>query len=278
MGNDFLLAPPLLDRILCRIADESARVVHLVHDLVTRIDTGRAADALVLQAIADIDAGRANLDANTTIDAVPLGKGLWIHALLACTTRLSTSLIVGDRQRIRIEHHALEARIGTHVLANLLPHDPREEICKTAVEEDPEDLPGAEAQGRNRSEQFLERTEIGHKGEAGPEGNRNPRGVFCRLDTELAWRHRRLVQFHALVAITLDLLLDPHENLGIHRLRTRIAAPKPPSDGCEEEQGIGRDDQQDCEKENVLRPEDPAKYVELAFRKVKENGLATIPL
>ena len=58
------VADPLLaiERMLSRVADEAARRAHLVHDRVAGIDAGRAGDALVLQAMADVDAGWADLN------------------------------------------------------------------------------------------------------------------------------------------------------------------------------------------------------------------------
>jgi hypothetical protein len=52
------------------VADQAARVLHLVHDGVAGIDAGGATDAFDLQAVADIDAGRADLDAHGAVDAV----------------------------------------------------------------------------------------------------------------------------------------------------------------------------------------------------------------
>src|SRR5262249_19559520 len=68
--QDFAPAPVFLHRMLRRIADQSARIAHLVHDLVAAVDAGRATDAFVLQAVADVDAGRAHLHADAAIDAV----------------------------------------------------------------------------------------------------------------------------------------------------------------------------------------------------------------
>jgi hypothetical protein len=50
-------------RILGGVAYQPTGVVHLVHHAVADIDAGSTTDALVLQAIADIDTGGADLHA-----------------------------------------------------------------------------------------------------------------------------------------------------------------------------------------------------------------------
>ena len=61
------------------IAYQAFFVAHFIHDFVTDIDAGCAADALVLQAIANIDTGRADLHTQRAVDAVaqadlPVGR------------------------------------------------------------------------------------------------------------------------------------------------------------------------------------------------------------
>src|SRR5574337_1296204 len=50
--QDLPLAPVLAHRVFGRIADQSGRIAHLVHHLITTIDTGAATDALVLKSLA----------------------------------------------------------------------------------------------------------------------------------------------------------------------------------------------------------------------------------
>src|SRR3546814_8044363 len=54
----------LFRSVLRGVADQPGRVAHLVHDVVAGVDAGAAGDALVLQAVADVDAGRADLHAD----------------------------------------------------------------------------------------------------------------------------------------------------------------------------------------------------------------------
>src|SRR5574337_221294 len=244
----------------------------------TAVDAGGTPDALVLQAIANIDASRADLHADATIDAISLANGARIDPLAPRTTGFAPLLIVGNDQRVRIEHHRLEPRIGTHIRAHLLPHHPGHEVGETPIEEDPEQFPGSEAEGHGFMDELAHRGEIANEGKAGPQGNQGPGTVLGPLDAELADSHRLLVQLHALVAVTLDLHLDPLKDLGIDRLGTSVAAPQSSGDRGEEEQRIRGDDEKNGQKEHVLRPEHPTKNVELALRQMEQEGLSTIPL
>src|SRR5690606_13008517 len=64
------VGPAVFHAILGRVADQATRLVYLVHHRVAGIDAGGAAYAFVLQTLADIDADRAHLHAQTAIDAV----------------------------------------------------------------------------------------------------------------------------------------------------------------------------------------------------------------
>ncbi len=66
----------MLHAVLRRVTDQSARVAELVHHVVAGVDAGGAADALDLQAVADVDAGGADLHALLAVDAVAQALGL----------------------------------------------------------------------------------------------------------------------------------------------------------------------------------------------------------
>ena len=129
-----------------RVADQPVRIAHLVHHLVAAVDAGGAADALVLQALADVDAGRAHLHADrcsrrSRRGPPPRGSDL----AAARAARLAARRVVGDDQRVLVEHHALEARVRAHVLADLLAHAAGVAVGREAVEEHPERSPTARA-------------------------------------------------------------------------------------------------------------------------------------
>jgi len=80
-----------------------------------------------LQAITNIDTHRTDLDAMPAVDALtntlalPFLRCSKTPALLGPALRSFAFLrVVGNDQRVMIEHSALEAGIGAHVDANLL--------------------------------------------------------------------------------------------------------------------------------------------------------------
>src|SRR5262249_47883608 len=149
----------VVERVLGGVTDQPARAAHLVHHLVAGVDAGRAGDALDLQALADIDAGGTHLHAPGAVDAVAETLRARIRAALAGATRLTAFLVVGDDQRVLVEHGALEARVGTHVLAYLLAQVAGVSIGGEAVEEHPEGFPGSERQRQHLVRQHADRRE-----------------------------------------------------------------------------------------------------------------------
>jgi len=101
--------------------------------------------------------------------------------------------------------------------------------------------------------------------------------VLGALDADLAGIERRLVELDAGVAVAFDPVLDPHEQLGVHRLRAGVAAEQPPGDGGDEEQRVGGNDEEGGQVDDILRPEHGAENIELALDEVEQDGLAAVP-
>src|SRR5690606_4979625 len=59
-----------VEGIVRGVADQPARVADCVHDLIAGIDAGATGDGLVLQAVADVGAGRADLHAHGAVDTL----------------------------------------------------------------------------------------------------------------------------------------------------------------------------------------------------------------
>src|SRR5262249_6919786 len=113
-ARDHLRAGQLaLHRVLGRIPDEPARVAHLVHHLVAAVDAGCAPYALVLKPVPDVDAGGTDLHADVAVHAVAQPERLRVGAPRAWAPRLAPFLVVGDGQRVLVEHRALETRVRT---------------------------------------------------------------------------------------------------------------------------------------------------------------------
>src|SRR5690606_40509210 len=93
---------------------------HPVHLLVAHIDAGAAADAVQLQTVANVDSGGADLHAEGAVDAITQTLGAMVNVLAPRPAVFAAACVVGNHQRIGIEHHALETGIGTHMQADLL--------------------------------------------------------------------------------------------------------------------------------------------------------------
>src|SRR5690606_12839920 len=171
---------------------------------VAGVDAGRAGDAFDLQAVPDVDAGRTYLDAGEAVDAVAERRSILAEGAigngdgrgtrrsnkggcraLAVAAWLAARDIVADDQRVAIEHRALEARVRTHVLADLLAQDAGIAVRGKAVEQGPEDLPAAGSAGKQRGAQLADRGEEADEGEAGPQRERDPHELLGRLAREL---------------------------------------------------------------------------------------------
>src|SRR5262249_30342263 len=154
-------------------------------------------DAFELQTLADIDAGWAYLDADVAVDAIAQALAARIDRARPRPTRFAARPVVSDDQRVAVEHHALEARIWTHVLADLLAHEPRVAEGREAVEKDPERFPSAEVPRGDVEAELADRREIANERVAGPQRDDEPGDVLGRFVDELLDRARRPIEPHA---------------------------------------------------------------------------------
>src|SRR5690606_12724605 len=153
--------------VLGGVADQALRIVHFLHDAVAGVDAGGATDAFDLQAVTDVDAGGADLDAHGAVDAVAEALGLVVDAFLARTAGLAAARVVGDDQGVLVEHHALEAGIGAHVDAHLLAQPAGVAVGRQGEETDPEVGPATGVAGEEIDDQLADRGEIADEGHAG---------------------------------------------------------------------------------------------------------------
>src|SRR5471032_332468 len=264
--------------VLGGVADQAARVVHFVHDAVAGIDARGAADALDLQAVADVDPGRADLDAHGAVDAVAQAVGLVVHAFLALAAGLTTTRVVGNNQGVLVEHHALEARIRAHVDAHLLAQPTGVAVGGEGEETYPEIRPAIGLAGEEVEHQFTDRREVADEGHAGDEADDQPQAVLAEFAQELVGAHRRLVQLDALVTVAFGDLFAPHENPCPHALRAGVTAPDAAGVHRDEEQAKRRHDQDAREQDEILGPEGRAKNKEFTLRQVPPYGLVAAPV
>ena len=67
--------------------------------------------------------------------------------------------------------------------------------------------------------------EVADQGKTGPQRKQDHDAVRAALQAQLAQAPWLLVQLDALVAVAFDLFFYPQHDLGVHRLRTGVAAP-----------------------------------------------------
>src|SRR3989338_6382158 len=234
-AQDLRLTPPFGHAALRRKPDEPARILHLVHHGIAGVHTQATADAFVLQALANVDAHRAHLHTQRAVNAIAQPLGLVVDVLLARPTLLAAFLVVGNDQRVLVEHGALKARIGTHVFAHLFAHIAGIAIGGKAIEQYPENLP-APLHRQQLCPEFADGHEIAHEREPRPQRHGKPDDLLEKLLTDLLEGPRPVVQPKPRTAITFDLVLDPHEHFGVDRLRARKSTPKPPRHRRKQEQ------------------------------------------
>src|SRR5436309_3182531 len=83
---------------------------------------------------------------------------------VARSARLATLRVVADGERIGVEHHALEAGVRAHVLANLLAQEARVAVGGKSVKENPERFPATELPGHGADAKILDGAEIADEG------------------------------------------------------------------------------------------------------------------
>src|SRR5207244_13552562 len=89
-----------------------------------RVNEGGAVNAFHLQAVSDVDAGRADRDTLAAINAIAKASGHAMSQRLAATqvtAFLAALKIVGDDHRVVVEHRRLEASIRADEGAGLFP-------------------------------------------------------------------------------------------------------------------------------------------------------------
>ena len=222
---DVALAVFMLERAFGGVADQAARIIHFIHDFITRIDAGRAADAFILQTVADIDAHRTHLHAHGAIDAVAKLALFFAHIFLARAARLAALDIIRNHQSIVVEHGALEAGIRAHIFAHLLAHNVGKQKRHKAVKSGGKERATARSEAENRRHKFAYRREPAGKGDARPCAHGKNQQIFGGLNADFGEIPRRFIQLQPFVAVALDKMVDPQHDFGIHRLRAGIAAP-----------------------------------------------------
>ena len=222
-----------------------------------------------MQTLADVDSGRADLNAQGAIDTTPeieLGR---ISRARARATRLAATLIVGDRQSVAVKHRALKSSVRAHVLADLFAHETRVAPGRNRIKQHPEQGPSRYAERQDFSWKFSDRFEVTNEGETREQCNSAPSEVFGSFSQELLKIPGSLVELHSSISVTFEATLDPEKNLGVHGLRACVTAPEATCNRGKQKKGERAHDQQASEVNKILRPEDHAEQIELARAQIE---------
>ena len=237
--------------------------------LVAGVDAGGAADALHLEAVADIDTGGADLDAAVAVDAVAGGGvGGFAPGFAAC-------FVVADDDGIVVGEGGLDAAVGAEDDAELFAEPGEGEVEGAGEEED-------DAEGDVRGRGGLRRCicpERGEGDEVGEEdvgdggGGDEVEGVFEDAFGDFWNGPWGGVELAAGGGIAVDEAFDAAEDvLEEDGVGAGPAAPEAAEEGGDEEEGEAEAGEEEEAEPEILGDEGDAEEVEAAVVDVEEDG------
>ena len=133
--------------------------------------------------------------------------------------------IVGDNQRVLVEHRPLKTGVGADVFAELLTHDARLQVAEAAVERDPQIGVNARVQGEEIGNKLADGDKVADKADACAQGDGDPQRIFQHALAPLLAAPRFARELELLGAVAFDFLLNPEEHFRINRVRAGVTAP-----------------------------------------------------
>ena len=196
------------------------------------------------------------------------------------SARLAACLVVGDDHRVSSNITAWKRAYGHMYLAHLLAH-PAGVAVGRRRRTGSRTFPicgGHRSRRPQRRQQFVDRGEVADEGEAGPQRDDAPDEELDGAASALPALIGARSSFWRAGMVVPRSSLDPHEDLGVDRLRAGVAAPQAARDRGEQEQAKRRDDQQDREKDDVLRPEDTSRRCRTCVRRSNSTAWRSFQL
>ena len=260
--------------VLRRVADQVLGPLELLHHRVAGIDALRTADALHLQALADVDPGRAHGHARAAIDAIPaLLRGAAFHhrqPLLEWRARFAALGVVPDDQRLLVEQHGLQPAVRTRHDAGLLAKVRKVEHHQRRHAHDhrePTDV--VERRVEHPVGEPVRAHEVGQEHVREPERDRR---VDHPLEHALGVDAALRVELVLLCGRALEPALDRAEHeLQVDRLRAPPAAPHPAEQRRDQEHGQHDGQPEQHQQEPVARPEHAAEHRKLARDQIEQQ-------
>ena len=186
--------------------------------------------------------------------------------LAELSARLAAPRVVADHERVGIEQHALEARVGAQVLAEGLAHEREVEIGERGRDHE-EARHGRRERSRGRALRAAARARRSRRRDGSRARRRSSSHTSVR--GELAPGGDLLRRRPARPA--LDEARDRVVHIGDDRLRAGPAAPEPPRQRREEEQREREADHDQPQEVELLRKDHEPEHVELARRHVEAH-------
>ena len=254
------------------------RRLDLIHHVVAGVNAGGAGNAFLLQSIADINTGRADLYAHGAIHTETERFRVLAILFFQAVAWLAAFGVVGNDEGVAVEHCPLKAGIRAKILAELFAHDTRLQVAKAAVEGDPQISLRVGAQGEEVGDELADGGEITDETDTGGKRHPYPQAVFKDAFAPFPATPRLARKFELLGAVTFDFLLNPEKNFGVNGVRTGITTPDAPQEGGRKEEQQREAKQDEGKQDEILRPDIEAEDIETAVRHVEENGLTPVPL
>src|SRR3546814_5062583 len=113
----------------------------------------------------------ANLHAQAAIDAIAHTRFFMVNTARTPAPRLAAYIVISNDEGIVVDHHALEARIRTHIFADGFPHETRIAPGCKGIENHPEPLPGSQGQRQQPHAQLAYRRKVADEGQPRPPEN-----------------------------------------------------------------------------------------------------------
>jgi hypothetical protein len=157
--------------------DEAGRAFQLGHDAVAGICAKAAADAAQLQSVADVNAGRADIDAQIAVHAVAdIGAS---RLLLCAAARLAAPGVIGHDLGVGVEHGRLETWPGAHVEADFFACETGQKVGQCGEHSDHHDRWRGSLECRHLSEGVDGAGEVANQGQPGQQADGEPCAVLA---------------------------------------------------------------------------------------------------
>ncbi len=250
------------------VADQTGGAFEFGHDGITGVDTCGAANALHLQAIANIDPGWADLHAASAVDAITcigvLGFAGWVAAMR----------VVTDHHGVIIREGRLDTAVGAHDDAELLTEPGKAEVEYDGQKSDHAKRHGMFSRAFLHVEvEVFQGDEVGNKDVGDQGGTEQEQAVFDDAFGCFLRRFGGGVEFSPGLGVTFNKPFNPAENVVEENgVGAGPTAPDPSEQSGDKKQGEAQAGDKEKEQPEVLDGQRDAEHVETALGGIEKEG------